>query len=398
VPGFELIGKEEQNAVNEVFEKSGGVLFAHGFDARRNNIFRVRDFERSFAKRLGAAKAAACSSGTSAIYIALKALGVGPGDEVITQSFTFVATIEAILACGAIPVVVDIDDTYNIDPVAFEKALTKRTKAVIPVHMLGNPAEMSKINEIAHKHGILVVEDACEALGATYNGVSIGVLSDVAAFSLDFGKTITTGEGGMIISKNEQLVTKCFQFIDHGHENNPAYARGADTASFYGFNFRMMELQAAVGLEQIKKLDFILERNRRNKGIIKSILRQSDKINFRRITDESGELADTIIFSVQNSNIAQRLVMKLSENGIGTKNVPDAMKWHFAPHWGHIWKDSTLYSENYSTAWKKSAALLDRSVSLPIMVNWDEQFCTEYAGKIISVIDKVCNEPSSVRT
>src|SRR4051812_42726331 len=120
MPGFEIIGKEEQNAVNDVFEKSNGVLFAHGFDARRNNIFRVRDFEKAFAQRLGAAKGAACTSGTAAIYIALKGIGVSPGDEVITQSFTFIATVEAILACSAVPVVVDINDTYNMDPAAFE--------------------------------------------------------------------------------------------------------------------------------------------------------------------------------------------------------------------------------------------------------------------------------------
>ena len=199
MPGFELIGKKEQTAVNDVFEKSGGVLFAHGFDARRNNIFRVRDFETKFAQKLQGRRAAACTSGTAAQYIAMKSLGITAGDEVITQSFTFIATIEAIMACGAKPIIVDINETYNMSPQSLEAAITEKTKLIIPVHMLGNLAEMDEINKIAKRYKIPVLEDACEALGATYKGKSAGLLSDVGVFSLDFGKTITTGEGLSLI-------------------------------------------------------------------------------------------------------------------------------------------------------------------------------------------------------
>jgi 8-amino-3,8-dideoxy-alpha-D-manno-octulosonate transaminase len=386
MPGFEIIGSEEQQALNDIFTRSNGVLFAHGFDARRNNIFRVRDFEKAFSAALGIKKSAACSSGTAALYIAMKAMGVKPGDEVITQAFTFIATVEAILACNAVPVIIDVDDTYNMDPVQLERAITPKTRMIVPVHMLGNPAAMDEINAIAARHNILVLEDACEALGATYHGKPAGGLGHAAAFSLDFGKTITTGEGGMITSDDEALITRCMQFVDHGHELNPAFARGNDTASFYGFNFRMSEMQGAVGIEQVKKLRLILDRNRANKKIIKDVLRQSEKITFRKITDEKGELADTIIFNFEKKTDAEKLLMKMAEHKIGTKNVPDALKWHFSLYWKHIWENTGFYKSDYHTAWKQTDHLLERSVALPVMVNMMEKDCADYAERILELL------------
>ena len=387
MPGFEIIGNEEKNAVIDVFDKSNGVLFAHGFDLRRNHIFRVRDFEKAFADKLGIGYAAACTSGTSAQYIAMKAIGINPGDEVITQSFTFIATIEAIVACGAIPVVVDIDDSYNMDPMELKKAITPKTKLIVPVHMLGNPAEMDAINAIAIEHDIPVLEDACEALGAKYKGVNTGYLGNVGVFSLDFGKTITTGEGGMITSNNQQLITSCLQFIDHGHENNPAFPRGRDTATNFGFNYRMSELQAAVGLEQLKKLEFIISKNRENKGIIKNIISKATNIKFRRITDPN-ELADTIIFNLDSVDLADKCVAELAKVGVGTKNVPDAMRWHFNKYFTQIWNNCDLYP-NYETEWVKSDDLLRRSVSLPVMVLWTSEECKNYGEKVLNVLNSL---------
>jgi 8-amino-3,8-dideoxy-alpha-D-manno-octulosonate transaminase len=389
MPGFELIGKDEQLALNEIFEKSGGVLFAHGFDVKRNGIFRVREFEKKFAQWHGEAFATATTSGTSAQYIAMKCLGIGPGDEVITQAFTFIATVEAILACGATPIVVNVNDTYNIDPKELESAITSRTKAIVPVHMLGNPAEMNIINEIAKKHNLLVIEDSCEALGAMYKGVHTGMLSDVGVFSLDFGKTITCGEGGMIISNNSELIQNCFQFADHGHECRKDIPRGLDTAKFYGFNFRMTEMQGAIGIVQLEKLKYIVEINRRNKKIIKNILKISDKIQFRRITDEDGELADTIIFNFADQNTAGRMVEQMTKVGLGTKNIPDANNWHFAKNWHQVWSINEKYQDTYQTIWNKTNDLLNRSISLPIMINWDEKYCLEYGNKILRIINSL---------
>lgn len=369
MPGFELIGEEEKNAVNEIFDKSNGVLFAHGFDSQRGEIFRVRDLEKNFSNKLGGGKSVACTSGTSAQLIAMKCLGIKSGDEVITQSFTFIATIEAILACGATPIIVDIDDSYNMCPKSLENAITHKTKMIIPVHMLGNPAKMNEINKIAKKNNILVLEDACESLGAKYNGVSTGLLGDVGVFSLDFGKTITAGEGGLIISNQNDLIRKCFSFIDHGHDCDPNLPRGMDTASNFGFNYRMTELQAAVAIAQLNKLDFILKKNRLHKKLIKEELGKfSSLIKFRHITDEE-ELADTIIFNFENPDTCKKFLELLKKNNLGTKNVPDAMRWHFTKYFGQVWKNTSFYPD-FKIKWNKSNNLLERSISLPIMVNW----------------------------
>ena len=164
MPGFELVGKEERKAVNNLFD-DGGVLFAHGFDNMRSGRYHVREFEKQFAKYLGVKYAQAVSSGTAALKVALVALGVKRGDEVITQSFTFVAVAEAIVDVGAKPVFVNIDETLNMDPNELEAAITDRTAAIIPVHMLGVSVEQDKIHKIAKKYKLPVLDDACESLG-----------------------------------------------------------------------------------------------------------------------------------------------------------------------------------------------------------------------------------------
>jgi len=254
---------------------------------------------------------------------------------------------------------------------------------------LGNPAEMDEINAIAKEYGLLVIEDSCEALGATYKGLHTGTLSDVGVFSLDFGKTITCGEGGMIVSHNQELILKCFQFSDHGHECRTDVPRGLDTAKFYGFNFRMTEMQGAIGIAQLSKLNHIVTSNRKNKKIIKDILQQSDKISFRRITDEQGELADTLIFNFANKESADRMVKLLAHEGLGTKNIPDANNWHFAQNWPQVWATNSMYKDNYTKVWEKTNELLSRSISLPIMVNWTEAFCKDYGEKVLRIITSI---------
>jgi len=372
MPGFELIGKEERANVEEIFESSNGVLFAHGFDGLRNGRFRVREFEKQFSEKLGCGYTQAVTSGTVAQYVAMKAMGIGVGDEVITQSFTFVATVESILALGAVPVIVDIDDTYNMDPEELKKAITDKTKLIVPVHMLGNPADMDPINAIAKEHGIPVLEDGCEALGAKYRGRYVGTLSEAAIFSLDFAKTITCGEGGLITTDDESIWRYAKEFHDHGHESNPDFPRGRDTRTIPGMNFRITEMQAAVASAQLLKLDQIVELNRRNKSILRDHVAKDNRVAFRRITDEEGDLADTLIFSFEDKALTDKFVEKLSDVGLFTKNVPDAIDWHFSGTWNHMFADVPAYRDCWQTAWARSAELLDRSVSLPIFVNKSE--------------------------
>jgi 8-amino-3,8-dideoxy-alpha-D-manno-octulosonate transaminase len=388
MPGFELIGQEEKANLNEIFETSNGVMFPHGFDALRNGRYRVREFEKKFSEKLGVKYSQAVTSGTVAQLVAMHAMGIKPGDEVITQSFTFVATVEAILALGAVPVVVDIDDTYNMDPVALENAITDKTRLIVPVHMLGNPAEMDKIMAIAAKHGLPVLEDSCEALGASYKGKLAGTIGQVGIFSLDFGKTITTGEGGMIITNDDAVFKYAKEYHDHGHESNPAVPRGKDTRTIYGMNYRMNEMQGAVGMAQLEKLDYIVSKNRANKAFLKSNIKK-DKINFRRITDEAGDLADTLIFNFENTDLTDRFVKAFYEAGYGTKNVPDAIDWHFAGTWNQMFTGVPAYKETWPTAWKRSAELLYRSVAIPVMVKSTAEDLEKQVVAINRILDSL---------
>jgi 8-amino-3,8-dideoxy-alpha-D-manno-octulosonate transaminase len=383
MPGFEVVGKEEQAAVNDVFEKSNGVVFAHGFDALRNGIFRVRDLEKQISQRFEARHAQAVSSGSTALKVALKAMGIGPGDEVITQSFTFIATAEAILEVGATPVIVDIDRTLNMCPLKFEEAITENTKAVIPVHMLGVTASMGQILSIAKKYELMVLEDAAQGLGGKFDGRHLGTLGDMGTYSFDGGKTVICGEGGMIVTNDETKYIKARAYHDHGHEYHPTLGRGVENALCTGFNYRMSELQAAFASAQFKKLDYILRRQKENQIKLRDAISRIG-YEFRAIPDEEGDIGDSIVFFLDSPERAESFARKMMENGLGTKNLPDAIRWHFARHWKHLYREFGLYPDSQSL-WKKSDKILSRAIALPIMINMSEQQIHSTAEKLLQI-------------
>lgn len=184
--------------------------------------------------------------------MALEALDVGPGDEVIVPAFTFVATYEAVLEVGAIPVMADVDDSLNLSSEDIPAKITDRTKAVIPVHMCGAGARIDGILEAARNHGLLVLEDNAQSLGGAFRGRKLGTFGDMATFSFDFYKTITTGEGGMVLTNRRDLYERADGYHDHGHDHNPAVSRALEGRSILGFNYRMNEFQGAVGLAQFR--------------------------------------------------------------------------------------------------------------------------------------------------
>ncbi len=371
MPGWELIGEEERNAVNDVFDR-GGILYRYGFDKVRKNTFLVDELEKQIALRVKAKHALCVCNGTAALKASLIALGVKPGDEVITQSFTFIATVEAIQDVGAIPIITEIDKSLNMDPKDLEKKITKKTKVIIPVHMAGVPAKMNEIMSIAKKHNLKVLEDSAQALGATYKGKECGTIGDMGIYSMDIGKVITTGEGGVIVTNNSQLWKIAHEYSDHGHECNPNLPRGRDTRTIPGFNYKMMELQGAVGLAQLKKMDYILKKQRENKKYIKDKLKTIKTIEFRELPDE-GDAGDTLIFFVESQGKALQVAKTLAEKGIGTKNLPDAIDWHYAGTWSHIFKEYPQYKGNLEELWKQSTHLLRRAIALPILVKMDDQ-------------------------
>lgn len=228
----------------------------------------VTAFEKAFAERVGAADAVATTSCTTALHLALHAAGIGPGDEVIVPSLSFIATANAVVLCGARPVFADIDPrTYNLDPDCAERAITSRTKAIMPVHQVGLPADMDAFNAIAERHGVAIIEDAACAIGATYHGRPVGSLSPLACFSFHPRKVITTGEGGMIAVGDPALAERIRRLRQHGmsvsdlarHQTNRVVIEEYPEP---GFNYRMTDMQAALGLCQLEVLDDVLERRR----------------------------------------------------------------------------------------------------------------------------------------
>jgi len=388
MPGFELIGEEERKAVNQLFD-DGGVLFAHGFDSLRNGRYHVREFETKFAKRVGVKYAQAVSSGTAAIKVALISMGVKPGDEVITQAFTFIATAEAIIDVGAKPVFVNIDKSLNMDPNELEAAITSKTKVIMPVHMLGVSCDQDKIQKIAKKYNIFVLDDSCEALGAKWGGKPLGVSSDVSTWSFDHGKTVVCGEGGMITTNNKDLYLLAKEYHDHGHMNNEELPRGKDTHRIYGFNYRMTEIQAVIASVQLDKMDYIVQKNRENYAYLESELATIKEIQFRTIPSKCSPLCDTLIISFEDKRIANMLVDKLIENQLSTKNVPDAIEWHFAKYWTHMLEEFQMSKQELLEYLKPSSEIIERSVALPIMVAIDFQDVKKQAVKIKELVKSV---------
>jgi len=221
----------------------------------------TKTFEKEFARKFGLKHVIAVANGSIALLIALKACGIGPGDEVIVPSFTFTSTVTSVIYANAIPVFADIRyDTYTIDPESVRKVITDKTKAIIAVHLFGHPAEMDELREIADEHGLYIIEDSAQAIGAYYKGRPTGSLGDIAAFSLYATKNITSGEGGLVVTNDDELAEKARLIRSHGEEVR-YYSK------ILGFNFRMTEMQAALALSQLKKLDKFNEIRRRNARI-----------------------------------------------------------------------------------------------------------------------------------
>lgn len=256
-----IIDKEEIKAVNDVLNSG---MLAQGP--------KVAELEEAFAAYCGTKFAVAVNSGTAALHAALYAAGVGPGDEVITTPFSFIATINPILMQGAKPVLVDIDpETFNLDPKAVEAAITPKTKVIMPVHLYGQPADMDEINALAEKHGLKVIEDACQAVGANYGDKKAGNLGDMGCFSLYATKNIMCGEGGMVTTNDEAYVTAIKRFRQHGMTAPYEYAE-------LGYNYRMTDLQAAIAVEQVKKADGFNQQRQANAAGLSQGLKDATNI------------------------------------------------------------------------------------------------------------------------
>lgn len=346
----------------------------------------VEAFEKKVADYVGAKYAVAVSNGTAALHVACLAAGIGEGDEVITTPITFAASANCVLYCGGTPVFADIDpDTYNISPEELEKKITSRTKAIIPVHYTGQPCDMDAILEIAHKHDLLVIEDGAHALGASYKGKKIGSIADMTCFSFHPVKPVTTGEGGMIVTDNEELYRRLVLYRSHGitrdkdmmqqyeeqlqQSSDPALQEAADMLRgdvidpggwYYqqlelGYNYRITDISCALGASQMDKLDHFLERRRQ-------IAKKYDEAfadipQIKTPWQQEGCQSGWHLYMIQTMERSRREVFEgLRQAGIGV-NV------HYIPVYRHPYYQRNGYAGVHCL---NAEAFYERAISLPI--------------------------------
>ncbi len=336
-----LIGEEEIEGVVEVL-RSG--IIAQGP--------RVKEFEERFAEMTGVKHAVAVTNGTAALDLTLKAIGIKEGDEVITTPFTFIATSNSVLFQGARPVFVDIEeDTYLIDPAKIEEKITERTKAILPVHLYGQTADMDAINEIAERHGIPVIEDAAQAHGATYKGKKAGSMGLAGTFSFYATKNITSGEGGMITTDSDELDEKLRLLRNHGQSERYIHR-------ILGYNLRMSDIMAAIGLAQLKKLDVFNEKRRENAAFITSVLNEIEGLEPPVEREGRTHIYHQYGFRVTEDYHLTRdeLLKKLNDADIG------ARKGYFMPIYEQPFYREMGFPEDCPIAKR----VLDQVIELPI--------------------------------
>jgi len=397
MPGFELFGEEERKELNDVL--STGILMRYGFDAARKGIWKSKELEQEIAGRFRCGFVQLTSSGTSALTTALAALGIGAGDEVIMPSFTFVASFEAVLSVGAVPVLVDVDQSLTLDPESVKKAISPSTRCIMPVHMCGSMADLDPLLKICREHGLVLLEDACQSIGAMYKGKYLGTIGDAGTFSFDFVKTVTCAEGGAVLTNNKDTYVKCDGYSDHGHDHN-GNDRGAEQHPFIGYNFRISELHAAVGLAQFRKLDQFLSLQRKNHAILRDELSKIPEVEFRTIPDPSGDSCTFLSWFLPDRTLTESLVAELKAQGIQAGNFYwFDHNWHYIRKWDHLKMNKSLYrlSAVQSEALQKlsvqdfrmSDELIGRCISTAISLTWTEEQARDKALKLAAAIKKV---------
>jgi len=406
-PGAYVIGEEEKKEVMDVLES--GYLFRYGSEDDPNFKKKVFTLEQEFSRLIGVKYAVAVNSGTSALLTCLAALGIGPGDEVIVPGYTFIASISTIIMSRAIPVLAEIDDSLTLDPNDVERKITNKTKAIMAVHMLGNPCQMDAIMDIAHRHGLMVIEDCAQAAGASYQGKRLGSIGEIAAFSLNVFKTITSGDGGIVTTDNYDYYERAFGFHDQGHK---PLRTGVEVGkrSIVGLDFRMNELTGAFALAQVRKIDSILSSLREKKKKLKDAISGIPQIRFRKINDQSGECATLLTLLFPDKAIADAFAEK-----VGTKTLAHS-GWHVYNNMEQILQKRTSTSypcpyecpaygkdiQYYPHMLPQTDAILDRAVNISvgvvdeglgsgfgININSSDEEIEEVAKKIQSVMKEI---------
>lgn len=331
-------------------------------------------FESAFASYVGVTHAVATGSGSGALSVALAALGVGPGQEVIVPSYMWIATIAAVIHRGAIPVLCEIDESYTMDPNDLAEKITPRTTVVLPVHMSGATGDLDAVCAIARSRGLQVLEDCAQAAGGSYRGRKLGSFGDAAIFSFQYTKGMTTGEGGMVVTNDEGLYRRCHAAHDVGHYEAP----GVPPTIMWGLGSVMTEMQAAMGLVQLAKLDRIVGAMRSAKARVKDALRSIPGIELRRLPDEQGDNGSFLITRYRDAATAERMARTLDE--LGLRAGPEGRILHYFPEWGfHLYSNIPQLATRASNSsdgfpWSHPANTYSRSYERGALPKSDDLF------------------------
>ena len=368
---------------------------------------RVAAAEQAMRELIGAKHCLAVNSCTSALVAAYRALGIGAGDEVIVPAYTFFATAATVMGVNAIPVIVEVDDSLNLDPEAVERAITPRTKVIAAVHMRGAPAQMDGLLDLAKRKGLPLLEDVAQAGGGSFHGQRLGSLGTIGCFSFDYYKVVVSGEGGFLTTDDEWLYTRAQSWHDTAACWRPdRFARERREGElFAGENYRMSELEGAVALAQIRKTDAMLAGYRRAKKLIKDGIDKSPCVQFRRLTDEQGDTAICLILFLPNSEVTRKAIEALHAEGVPAGGVYDSKvrDWHIYTYWEHILdkksvaKDGLPWSAvpeaelpKYSRDMcPRTLDLLGRSIHIEINHNYSDEDCNGIALGINKVLRRL---------
>jgi dTDP-4-amino-4,6-dideoxygalactose transaminase len=415
------IGREELWEIIDMWDFSPGnkekiqALLASDAHIQGPHLFRyynpkpsrVAAAEQAMRELIGVKHCLAVNSCTSALMAAYRALGIGTGDEVIVPAYTFFATAATVVAVNAIPVIVEVDDSLNLDAEAVERAITPRTKAIAAVHMRGAPAQMDALLDLAKRKGLPLLEDVAQAGGGSFHGRRLGSLGTLGCFSFDYYKVVVSGEGGFVTTDDEWLYTRAQSWHDTAACWRPdRFARERREGElFAGENYRMSELEGAVALAQIRKTDAMLAGYRRAKKLIKDGIDKSPCVRFRRLTDEQGDTAICLILFLPNSEVTRQAIEALHAEGVPAGGVYDSKvrDWHIYTYWEHILdkksvaKDGLPWSAvpegelpKYSRDMcPRTLDLLGRSIHIEINHNYSNEDCNAIALGINKVLRRL---------
>jgi dTDP-4-amino-4,6-dideoxygalactose transaminase len=381
-PGGMEVGREELEALHRVIE-SKNLFRYYGVGDGPDEVV---SFEREFAEQMGAKHALCLNAGSSALICALIGAGVGEGDEVIVPAYTWNATPNAVLATRALPVLAEVDESLTLDPADVERRITPRTRAILPVHMRGAPSAMDALGAIAEHHDLVLIEDVCQAAGATYRGRRLGTFGDAGAFSLQFNKIITTGEGGVLITDRDDLLDLALDV----HDCANSLRRGVGLPKFAGYNFRASELTGAMARVQLGRLDGLLERMRANHARLSAEINGLPGLTLRRANCDDGDAGIALIAFAESAARAADAVAALNAEGVLAVQIysPATPDLHVYPFWAPVLAALEAAGADAPDC-PRTLELLERSIHVDVSPLCEEQDLDEIAFAFEKVAKQV---------